>query len=517
MSEHSTAYDEVRYPPIAFPQTHPAALETLAFLHGMDPARADRCRVLELGCGSGANLIPMAHQYPRSTFLGLDLSALAIAEGTRMIDALSMANVSLRRCDIMEVGPDLGTFDYVIAHGVYSWVPPSVQDKMMAVFSQNLAQQGVAYVSYNCLPYGHLRRVARDLMRFHTRDIHDPKQRIDQARKILQFAAEATDDSSLYGVLLRHLAHRTSQVPDAVLYHDDLDEGFTAFLFSDVMACAARNRLQFLSEAASSPELHGHLEPMNEFLDRFPNDEIVAREQYMDFLLGRGFRETLLCHADLRLERKIDPSCVMELFIASNTEPESGPIDPAASGTVTFRTGSGASISVDHELCKAAFLHLGEIWPQAEHFDQLLRSAAARLERDPDAAASLAERKGLAQVLCRAFLARTVVLRRTAAPMTLAIHDRPEASALARWQAAHGLPVINLLHWTISLDDEIVRTFLQLLDGTRTIDQLCEGVRHALSYQGQLAEGRSPAETLVSQSTVEDNLERVARLGVLVA
>jgi SAM-dependent methyltransferase len=517
MTERATAYDEVRYPPIAFPQTHPAALETLAFLHGVEPARADGCRVLELGCGSGANLIPMAHQYPRSTFMGLDLSAEAIAEGTRIIGSLGMTNVVLRHCNIMDVGPEIGTFDYIIAHGVYSWVPEQVREKMMAMFSENLAPQGLAYVSYNCLPYGHLRRLARDLMRFHTRDIHEPKQRIDQARKVLQFVAEATEDTSLYGAVLRHLSHRTNQVPDAVLYHDDLDEGFTAFLFSDVMETAARHGLQFLAEAASSPEFLGHLAPMNAFIERFPDDQIVAREQYMDFFLGRGFRETVLCHADLRLERTIDPSRIGNLFAASNTTPDGGPIDPAASGAVQFRTGSGATISVDHELCKAAFLHLGEIWPQAEHFDRLVDVAATRLGRDADDPRTGQEKDGLAAVLGKAFTARSVVLRRTPAPMTLEIADRPEASALARWQAAQGLPVINLMHWTISLDDEIVRAFLQLLDGTRTVNQLGEDLRRSLPGRSGSAEGDIPTETAVTRATVEENLDRVARLGLLMA
>ena len=76
-----SAYDQVLYPSISFPQTHPARLATVAFLRGMRPAPIDRCRVLELGCGAGRNLLPMAFYLPDSEFVGLDLARQPIAFG----------------------------------------------------------------------------------------------------------------------------------------------------------------------------------------------------------------------------------------------------------------------------------------------------------------------------------------------------------------------------------------------------------------------------------------------------
>jgi len=76
-------YDEVPYPGLPLPQTHPSQLATLGFLHGLEPAPVERCRVLELGCGDGGNLIPMALDLPESEFVGIDLSAPAIATGRR--------------------------------------------------------------------------------------------------------------------------------------------------------------------------------------------------------------------------------------------------------------------------------------------------------------------------------------------------------------------------------------------------------------------------------------------------
>jgi len=72
-SEEHTSYDEVPYESQSFPQSHPNRLATLGRLFGLSPAPVAQCRVLELGCASGGNLIPMAYHLPESEFVGLDL------------------------------------------------------------------------------------------------------------------------------------------------------------------------------------------------------------------------------------------------------------------------------------------------------------------------------------------------------------------------------------------------------------------------------------------------------------
>src|SRR5947209_7580657 len=156
MSADPTPYDTVAYRGFAYMETHPARLAALASFYGMDPPLVSRCRVLELGCGIGANLIPMAVQYPDSEFVGIDLSS-RIERGLSTIVAFGLKNIVLRHANIMEVDADYGQFDYIIAHGVYSWVPPEVREKMLAIFHDNLKPLGVAYVSYNAHPGSHLR------------------------------------------------------------------------------------------------------------------------------------------------------------------------------------------------------------------------------------------------------------------------------------------------------------------------------------------------------------------------
>ena len=134
-----SSYDQVPYSVSAFPQTRPDLLASIATLFGMTPRDPNRCRVLELGCASGGNVIPMAIASPGSQFVGIDLSSRQISDGKAVVDALKLPNVDLRHLSITDLGDEWGQFDYILCHGVYSWVPPEVQEKVLAICRANLS------------------------------------------------------------------------------------------------------------------------------------------------------------------------------------------------------------------------------------------------------------------------------------------------------------------------------------------------------------------------------------------
>src|SRR5262245_47574369 len=148
-------YDEVPYEGHAFPLTHPDRLATIATLFGMRPPPPHKARVLELGCGTGDNLIPMAVSMPHASFVGCDLSAVHVARARATADRLGLDNVVIEQRDILELDRGGGEFDYLICHGVFSWVPPRVQDRILALAHELLSPQGVALVSYNTYPGWH--------------------------------------------------------------------------------------------------------------------------------------------------------------------------------------------------------------------------------------------------------------------------------------------------------------------------------------------------------------------------
>src|SRR5262249_48719711 len=157
-------YDVVPYHGNAYRESHPDHLATIARLFALAPPAVDTCRVLELGCASGANLIPMAVAVPGASFLGIDLSQRQVDDGRKTIEDLSLKNIELVHGSIEAIGDDHGLFDYIICHGVYSWVPRHVQDHILHVCSHNLAANGVAYVSYNTYPGWFLRGMVRRMM-----------------------------------------------------------------------------------------------------------------------------------------------------------------------------------------------------------------------------------------------------------------------------------------------------------------------------------------------------------------
>jgi SAM-dependent methyltransferase len=501
----ATSYDQVLYPGNPFADTHPDHLGVLASLNGMQPAPASRCRVLELGCGDGGNLIPMALQYPESDFVGIDLSARSVAIGAATIAALGLKNVTLAARDIMDMSAADGPFDYIIAHGVYSWVPQAVRDKLLSLYAQTLSPHGVGYVSYNAFPGAHLRNLARSIMHFHVRAVADPDARVAQSRMLFKFLAEASPQDDIYGFILREQYERIKAVPDHVLVHDDLDEGSTAFFLYQVVEAAAEHGLQYLGDADSGGSAHRPSEQMKAMLAGIPEDEVAAREQYLDFITGRVFRKSLFCRHDIPLQRGFDPSCVADYCLASTTAPALGDVDVANPGVVEFKTDAGGRIATDHALSKAALAVLGRAWPQAVAFGDLVAQARTSMPAaGTQGEGASEETAALQNVLFQAFRAGQVQLHRAPLPLMTVLSEHPRASPLARLQVRQQALVTNLRHDVVMLEDETARRFLTLVDGTRTAEEL----RMDLAT-------RVDAE--ITHEDVMRSLRVLARLGLLLA
>ncbi|WP_247371960.1 class I SAM-dependent methyltransferase [Bradyrhizobium sp. 18] len=491
----------------------------MAAVYGMQPAPVERCRVLELGCGVGGNLLPMAFQYPNSEFVGVDLSGVTIERGQNNVATLGLENIKLLHCDIMNVDASFGRFDYIIAHGVYSWVPPAVREKMMMIFKQNLAPQGVCYVSYNAHPFSHMRDMVRDMMRYHTRRLTGMKEKVGQARAILKFLSEGSKANSVHGAIMRDQYNRVLKAPDELLFHDDLDEGAEAFLLHEVVELAGSHGLQYLSDADfSRRNLAGYSEEVRATLQRFPETEFMARDQYQDFIDGNGFRRTLLCHDNVSLSRQTDLDFVTRFYLLSTTSP----VDPDACVTddsaMEFENEDGSRITVTNSLLKAAHLCLGRAWPRALSFDELLDGARVLLgggQADDD-------QKALTEAMFILACSGEVSFLLSRPFLLTEATEHPQASLLARKQAQTGPLVTNLLHQTVQLEDDRTRDFLQLLDGTRTIDQITAEMTEKFGptiQVGQKDRARKPAEPLLlsTRESVQRSLAMVGKLGLLIA
>src|SRR4030065_1365064 len=378
-------YDKFLYPSYAYPKTHPDNLATLAALFGMEPAQVNHCRVLDLGCGSGGNIIPMAFGLPHSEFLGIDLAEYPITQGQSMIHTLCLKNIVLRQMNIMDISADLGQFDYIIAHGLFSWVPPAVQDKIFDICNNHLSPNGIAYVSYNTYPGYHLQSMWREMMRFHTTQFDEPKEQISEALNFVKFLSESIPDNT-YRLILKEAVEPMGKRRDEGIYHDELAEINLPVYFYRFMEFAEQHGLQYLSEANFYDMQESFPSEVTDILRSLSKDSIILKEQYLDFLKCRRFRRTLLCRQGLHLNRTPQPDQMNKFYIASSAQPESQITKKSLEVEEEFRNSQGASMKTGHPIAKAAIAELADAWPASLDFNELLNRVRTRLQGENDAA-----------------------------------------------------------------------------------------------------------------------------------
>ena len=376
-----TVYDELRYPGRFYPYATAERLATIAALYGLDSAPVTRCRVLELACGEGGNLIPQALVFPDSEFFGIDLAATSIERGRALAEQVGLRNIQLRAQNLLEFPRDAGTFDYIVAHGLYSWVPERVREEILEICSRHLAPRGLAYISYNALPGGHFKQYARDLMLFHTRFFSDPGVKVREARNIIDFVTVAHPHASPERESLRREMAPYENY-DSFLFHDLLAETNESVYFLDFMDQAARRGLQFVSEATLENFL------VNQWPDSLRRQieslgDRLLQEQYRDFIGCRRFRRTVLCRAGHDLDPHLRPERMKQFTFVSALHPVKPIKDLHDGEMVDFRTASGHTIASDQAMPKALYLELGDAWPHALTYDELLGQVVRRVGIDP--------------------------------------------------------------------------------------------------------------------------------------
>ncbi len=438
------AYDEIPYPGYPSRYSHPDRMAVVGRLLGMKPASAARSRVLELGAGDGGNLIPLAYALPDSEFVGIDLAEAPIERGRALACELGLTNVRLLAMDLCDLGSELGEFDYLIAHGLYSWVPEPVRRRILEIARDHLAPHGIAYINYNAQPGGHVRLMLREMLLYHTRGIEDPREKIAQAQAFLRTLSESPALTDEYGAMVKAEAGRLLASDGAFLYHDELSGVFEPIAFHEFMAAARSCGLQYLADAklGDTRTITG---PLAAWLERYPDD--VEREQHLDFLKYRSFRHTLLCRAEAPLPHGLCMASIADLWAASNAVVTEGEETAFATSRGTVRTA--------HPLACALLATIVRAWPQAVPVRSLIQKEGP------------ATREVVCALLLQVFAGGIVDLYETPPAVARVAGERPGTTALARAQARMGSHVTTPMHSYINVTDQMAQRLIGLLDGTR--------------------------------------------------
>jgi methyltransferase-like protein len=511
-------FDDVPYPGFPFPESHPDRLATIATLFGMTPPLLASCRVLELGCGDGSNLIPTAFSLPQSQCLGVDLAERPIQKGRAMAQALGLTHVRLEQLDLCDITRARGEFDYIIAHGVYSWVPPEVREKVLAVCGENLAANGVAYVSYNAYPGGHIRDMVRRMMLFNARGASSVEERVHQGIESVRRVAEFRSEADPYRQLLERELNRMRRLSVSSIYHDDFAPFNAPVYFHEFIEHAGRHGLQFLGEA-EFPAMHAaHALSQDASTALEEGLDVIAREQWIDFLLCRMFRHTLLCRREMAVCRMPQPDRVRSLYVSTRLRPVAPNPDLASAQTEEFRSPDGKALSTNHPLAKAAITWLGAQWPRRVPFPELQSAVQARAGRDCRRPTN--EQTSLESLILRMYAGDLVELHVHAPPLALAPGEHPVSSPLARYQLREGRMVTNLYHMSVEID-EASRHLLLLADGTRDRTRLLRDLdarvvagEFTMEKDGRPVDNLEEARKMLAQG-LDPNLNRMAQLALM--
>ena len=298
-----TIYSELGYKSMPFPYTTPATLEAYAALVGISAPNPKTARVLELGATYGGNIISQALFNPDATFVGIELSQEQVEKGNEVIANAGLTNVSLVQSDIASIGSEIGTFDYIIAHGVYSWVDDGVKDALLRLIDEHLAEDGIAYVSYNTYPGWHTMEEVRQLMMFSNRD----KAQFNHKEKVLH---GKTIGSIVGSQILKYdnLKERNSkflgalrsvmQKDDYYVGHDHLEPNNDPVYFYQFNDHLAAHNLAYLCDADLTLSMVRSFDAdIADTLDKLAPNDHVAQEQYLDFMLDTTFRKSIICKA----------------------------------------------------------------------------------------------------------------------------------------------------------------------------------------------------------------------------
>ena len=517
------SYDDIPYPSHPFEATHPDHIYSMAKLFSLEPTLPDDASILELGCAGGGNIIPLAVQMPNARVVGVDLSAKQIADGQATIDKLGIKNITLHAQDLQNVDESFGEFDYILCHGVFSWVPPAAQNRILEISKERLTANGVAYVSYNAYPGWFMRGMIRQMMLHHIANISDPATKIKQARALLSFIVDSTEGQDTpYAKILKGELDLLGKHPDSYLFHEHLEENNRPMFFYEFMEMASKNELQFLGESSLASMITSNLPAKAaEALTKLTND-VHHRSQYTDFVTNRMFRQSLLCRKDAKPNRNIDASRLEKAHFGGAFQVE----DPTQLDNlspeveVAFKCSNGRRLQAKNPALKALLFTLSEACPATLTSAEICKRIEKRLsellvvgEREQMSTANIVS-TNLLQMLVRGDIEFRFVADRFASE----IGEHPTTSPLTRLQAAAGQPLTTQRHGMINIDP-LTRLIMQSVDGSKSKADLVQHVAD-LARDGKLnisVKGEQPVDMgAVHRATIDKILEQLRKAALLV-
>ncbi len=474
--------DHVSYPSFSFHEAHPDRMSGLARLLGLEPANVETCRVLGLGCASAGHLIPMAHRLPQATFVGLDISPEEIELGTGRIRALELENIRLITANLANLAAWQGPFDYIVAHGLYSWLPAALQPHLLQGIRQALSPHGVAFVSWNTLPGWSKRAPVHELVKGFVDAEASPQERVRQGRAFAAVLADQVPrDDSTYSRMVHEELDSLAKSHDGFFLGDVAVAHMEPLRYDQFNQRAREAGLQILCDAEGlNPTITGPTHPqVRRAIEQF-GDDLVKVECFLDAVTGRAFRSTLVVRDDAPVAGGPLPQAMGAVRYSSDLAPpeQFTPGQPAL-----FSSPWGGQARIDMPLLQMLLHALSERHPQRLTLSEIVHDIGLLLGRAlPD---EMVPQLAMALRMCVG--SDLVQVHTRDLPTRPEQSDQPKICPVTRVLAAsNAIRVPTDTHRAFPITD-LDRALLPLLDGTQTAASLAEQLdQEPTAIQGQL-------------------------------
>ncbi len=491
-SKTATDYNGLPYASLPVDYCQPSSLAAMATIFGVEPPRLDGARVLELGCSSGGNIIPLASRFPQASFTGIDLAQSHVDIARKRIAALGLTNISIDVGDLANARFEPGAFDFVLCHGVFSWVPGATQDAILRICAESLSVNGIAAISFNVLPGWHMRRVVRDMCLIHAGSQGTPQERVAKARHALHEIAKGLKGTDPYTSVLRSEAERMRARPSSYVLGEFLSEYNTPMYFSDFRARVEKAGLSYVSDGEMATSLPEYLIPAaREKIHSLAMGRADAVQHYTDVISGRTFRRALVVRAGRVPDAasRVDANRMRGLHFSAQLTP----------GSAGFKDRKGRELLPNDPRATAMLTRFAAAFPSTLSVDEILGDDVC----DPQLVASVL--KTLLGMIGRQQASAFALPLKVGGDVTA----RPRAWSVARLDAASRQPWITSLHHRAVRMLPGLAVLLPLMDGTRDLGALREALSNALKDGSVKPRQRLNGD---SGSAVSDDAELTAAL-----
>jgi SAM-dependent methyltransferase len=460
------AYERIPYPGLVIANTAPPHLALCSLWHrGPDPATGF-FRLAELGCGDGSNLVPLAFYNPESHFTGIDVCARELCAARERARILGLTNLQFVHQDVRELLPLAPEFDYIVAHGLYSWVPQDVRDAILSFCGRALKPSGLAYISYNAQPGWATRRLVRETL-LRSRSVREAamEQKADRASEV---AAQLLDDlpgGYASSILLADELNRVRSGKAPYVFHEYLAEVNDGFWLRDFVEDASGHGLEYVADAQFcrwEGAISAHL--MSGLAKR--DLDIIEQEELADLLCHRYFRASILCCAGSVRVSQSHREILEVVQIATSLTAQSDKLDLSEGRVEKFSGTGGIEITLDSSVTKSAVLLLSRLWPLGLTLNCLYRQASELVSSTGGEMGECA-RGQLSDDLATLFEAGQLDLRLRSPEYLAAALDKPQAHALARFEAEYGATLTTPYHMPLSFEPQTL-LLIRGLDGSRS-------------------------------------------------